>query len=80
MPSEINMPASMPEIPPENIPAAYINIGLKIYTELRILRAQINHLLMLKDPQLTEIDIYYTKLAQEVYDQEWVSLLAKLGE
>lgn len=73
--------SSGPKIPPENIPAAYLNVGLMIYAELRIVRAQLSHLIEHTPNQpLPDVDAYYSAEAKKLYDEVWVSLLSKLGK
>lgn len=73
--------ADSPSIPPENIPAAYINTGLMVYAELRTIRAQLSHLIEhLSNQSDNDLDAYYGKEGEKFFDEAWVSLLAKLGK
>jgi len=70
-----------PEVPAEKFPILYVNVMIMNYTELRLIRAQLSHLMASSSSQPEkEIDQYYTNEGEKIFDETWASLLAKMGE
>ena len=70
-----------PAIPSENIPAGFMNALLMNYAELRTIRAQLSHFLQTRQEYSgQDLESFYAKEAEKVFDETWASILAKLGK
>lgn len=70
------------EVPENKENVLFLNAILMIYAEQRAVRGKLSELLAQKIPNQTteQIDAYYSGVAEDFFNDAWVSLLQKFGE